>query len=130
MTTNGESPLNKRHLKALEVLRESTGNVSAVCRAIKINRSTWYEWRNKIPEFADAEEEVREAMIDTVEETLYEMCMSKNITAIIWWTKANARHRGYYESPAVIVPQRTLGDYDPKKDSAEEYIDRALQAAN
>lgn len=47
-------------------------NIAATCRAVGINRSTYYEWRSKYPEFNEACHEAEEALIDFAESKLIE----------------------------------------------------------
>ena len=125
---NGQAGLLKKHQAVLAALERNNGNVSAACKAANIGRRTFYLWRKDVVGFTQGEEMVREGLIDMVEDKLLEMVRAKNITAIIWWLKCNARHRGYAESPLTVHVPRSLGTFKPGVDDPEEYIRKALEA--
>ena len=83
-----------------------------------------------MPEFAEREEDIREGVIDMAECKLIELMKDGNIAATIFFLKTQGKSRGYIESPAVFAVQRSLGDYKPGVDDPEEFISKALEAAN
>ena len=104
------------------------GNVAATCRALKIDRSTFYDWKNSLPEFALAVAHVAENLLGLAENELLKLIKSGQTVPILFYLKTKGKSRGYVESPNVIQVQRTLGAYKPG-DDPEEYIQKALEAA-
>ena len=81
----------------LKVLSENLGNISEACQAVKINRSTFYSWRESDPKFAEAIDGINEATIDFVESKLLENIKDGNVTAQIYFLKTKGRSRGWAE---------------------------------
>ena len=80
-----------------ELLPLYANNISEVCRKLKISR-TWYRNRyEKDKDFRERIDEVMEAEIDHVECKLQEQINEGNVTAIIFFLKNKAQHRGYKE---------------------------------
>jgi hypothetical protein len=57
----------RRVEKFLKVLVENNGHVANACKAVKIGRTTAYEWRDEDPEFADQWDNIVEAALDDLE---------------------------------------------------------------
>lgn len=72
-------------------------NVSATCSALNINRSTFYEWRNKDPKLDLMLSDESESIIDFTESKLIEKIQEGDITAIIFMLKTRGKSRGYVE---------------------------------
>lgn len=102
--------------KVLEALEEKHGIVSEACRSIGLARSTYYDWINSDPDFKKAVNDVNEAAIDYVEGRLFQKISGITMkgkgssddepatyevppsdTAIIFYLKTKAKHRGYVE---------------------------------
>src|SRR6185369_728638 len=84
-------------LKALDFHK---GNVTEACKACKISRETFYEYKRNDKEFAGKVNEIKEIVIDFVENKMFEIIEDKGKGApglIIWYLKTQARHRGYVE---------------------------------
>ncbi|MCX6088874.1 MAG: hypothetical protein NTX88_00570 [Candidatus Atribacteria bacterium] len=60
----------------IEVYRNQVCNISKTCRALNIDRMTFYRWLASFPEFKQQVEEAELSMIDFAESQLY-----KNIEA-------------------------------------------------
>ncbi len=73
------------------------GNIAQICRSIKIDRQTYYNWLKRDKKFRIAIEEEREGMIDFAESKLYKMIDEKNTAAVIFFLKTQAKDRGYIE---------------------------------
>lgn len=72
-------------------------NVSEACQAIKNTRQTISNWTRGCPAFARLREEVEESLIDKAEGKLLKLINADNLTAIIFFLKCKAKHRGYVE---------------------------------
>ena len=87
----------------LEALAKCNGNVSEMCRQINMSRTHFYRLYNSDPELVEACKAVKEMMKDNVEGVLYQMSMEKNIAAVIFYLKTQARDRGYIENPSMNI---------------------------
>ena len=76
---------------------KATGNVSHICREVGISRQTFYGWVDNDADFKDAIEAEKEGLIDFAESKLFNLINDKNPTAIIFFLKTKAKHRGYVE---------------------------------
>lgn len=92
------SSAKKRKSVFLEVLRKKAGNISEACKAINIDRKTYWHWRKKDPVFLEQCEEVQENLIDFAESKLLQGIQEGNTTLIIFFLKTKAKHRGYVEN--------------------------------
>lgn len=109
---DGQVDIKKEILQALE---DKHGIVSEACKSIALARSTFYDWLKNDPEFKAAVAEIQETAIDYVEGKLFQkisgVSMGKHDdkgeiyvyevppsdTAIIFYLKTKAKHRGYIE---------------------------------
>lgn len=81
----------------LIALQKKSGNISEACKAANLGRATYYRWLNNDPEFAQACQDIKESIIDLAESQLYQEIKNSNLTAIIFYLKCQAKHRGYSE---------------------------------
>jgi len=95
-TSSANSTAKKKKL-FLEKFEYAAGNISNVCKAININRQTYYNWLKDDLEFKQAVEDAQEGLIDEVESALYARIGSGDTTAMIFFLKTRAKHRGYIE---------------------------------
>ena len=88
---------NKDRVRFLEILTKQAGNVAGACRAMSINRRTYYNWLDKYDEFRLTAEEITESLIDDAESELQKLIKGGNVAAIIFYLKTRAKSRGYVE---------------------------------
>ena len=81
----------------IDALEKSLGIMSSASKAVGINRVTAYKWMQKDKEFAERVASIVETTIDFVESKLFEQIAEGNTTAIIFYLKTKAKHRGYVE---------------------------------
>ena len=83
----------------IEVYKKTFGNVSKSCDAVKISRSTYYEWIKSDGNFKSEIEEIEpsEVLADFAESKLIDRINEGDTTAIIFLLKTKAKHRGYIE---------------------------------
>ena len=87
---------NANKKAAIEALKKTLGNVSKACEAVGIDRSTFYDWVNADPAFAQSLKDVREKTVDIAETALQKLIQEGN-PAIICYLKTQAKDRGYRE---------------------------------
>ena len=98
----------------LQALEDKYGIVSEACKSIGFSRSTFYDWLKNDPEFKKEVDDVQETAIDYVEGKLFQKIsgvvlgkvhdgaivaydLPPSDTAIIFYLKTKAKHRGYIE---------------------------------
>jgi transposase-like protein len=74
----------------------SAFNISAACRQVGIDRSTYYKWIED-PEFSSKFNEAREAKKDFIESMLFEKVAKGDTIATIFACKCLLADRGYVE---------------------------------
>ena len=92
--------LTRKQLSVLETLELKRGNIAAACRAAGVSRQAYYNWLDDNVVFEDAVLDVREGLIDRVEDKLLELVDAGNVVACIFFLKCKAKRRGYIEQPA------------------------------
>ena len=106
----------------IEVIQDAKGILTVAARKLECSRNTVYRYINKYATVKDAYEEANESNIDFVETKLMEQINKGNITAIIFFLKTKAKHRGYVERQSVDL---TTGGEKINNDNPERY-DRAI----
>ena len=133
----------KRMVAALE---KCLGNVSDAIKKVDICSKTHYLWLDKDPEYAKDIDTIKEAAIDFVESKLFQIIehldthfasyegkiiseeytkrYAPNATAIIFYLKTRAKHRGYIEhgnqfNPLTDKLEIILTEVDASKDNAK-----------
>lgn len=81
----------------LEILTKQAGNVAGSCRAMNINRRTYYNWMEKHEDFKQIAEDITEGLIDDAESVLHKLITDGNVAAVIFYLKTRAKSRGYVE---------------------------------
>jgi len=76
-------------------------NVTKACKQIGINRQTFYNWKNNDQLFKDFLNECQEVVTDHVEGRLHELIDNLNPSAVIFYLKTKAKHRGYSQSNTI-----------------------------
>ncbi len=105
--------MTKKQKLFIEHFKKS-GNVSKTCEAIGIGRTTFYNWYKLREDFAQEIDNIKEAVIDSVEDKLFEKIQAGDVTAIIFFLKTKAKHRGYtekYEVTQQSEPQKVIVEF-------------------
>jgi AcrR family transcriptional regulator len=87
--------------KFLSLYADLRGNISAICSEVRINRATFYDWKEKDGAFRAAVDAAMEALIDHVEGKLHEAIDHRDIASIIFFLKCKAKKRGYVEKTEI-----------------------------
>ena len=88
---------NKDRERFIGILTKQAGNVAGACRAMHINRRTYYNWMEKHEDFKVTVEDITEALIDDAESELQKLIKDGNTAAILFFLKTKAKARGYIE---------------------------------
>ena len=115
--TNPTNPTVIKKEQCINLFFSKTGNISELCKAMGIHRSTFYEWINTDKDFKEKIEAEKESLIDFAESKLFNLMNEKNITAIIFFLKSKGKERGYWEKHSFegAIPTYTISeDFLPK----------------
>jgi len=82
-------------------------NVTHTCQALGMSRSTYYKWLNSYDDFKEEMESLQEEVIDQVENKLLQKIEEGDTTAIIFFLKTRAKHRGYTEKSEISHQMNT-----------------------
>lgn len=85
-----------RQLTFLRVFLEGRFCIAAACRAVGINRSTFYRWQ-KNQRFQRELDDLKQEKIDLIEAALFRNIQSGDPVSIIFALKTLARDRGYFQ---------------------------------
>lgn len=102
----------------LEFYGKYQGIVTASCKAININPSTFYEWVKKYPGFKKQVEKIKNEQVGYVEDKLIQAIADNNISAIIFYLKS--KHPEYKQKQEI-----TFGDKE-QMDKILNRIDKIL----
>lgn len=81
--------------RAIELWRETHGHISNICRAIDVERKTFYSWMKKDPEFAQSLVDAESELNDEVRDALIQKVANGDMTGIIFYLKS--RHPDFME---------------------------------
>lgn len=81
----------------VKAFAQSRGIIAPACKAVSINRTTYYDWMERDPAFAESVEAIRQEQIDTVESALLNKIEGGDTTAVIFYLKTKGKERGYSE---------------------------------
>ena len=97
---------NKDRDRFIGILTKQAGNVAGACRAMNINRRTYYNWMEKHEDFKVTVDDITEALIDDAESQLQTLISSGNVVAILFYLKTltTVSHmKGYYLKRSVTT---------------------------
>ena len=87
--------------QVIDVLKRKRGFIAAAAKELGCTRSTVYNYMKRYPTAKQALDDIREARHDWVEGKLLKQIENDNMTAIIFYLKTQAKHRGYVERQEV-----------------------------
>jgi hypothetical protein len=109
------------------VLEESFGIIGRACRTVKIDYQTYYDWRDKDPEFKEATDQARilgkQAGGDFAENCLFTNMKNGKEASLLFYLKTQHRDRGYVEKHDDDKEQRLYLDLSTL---SQEQLDRQL----
>lgn len=81
----------------IKAMTDCKGIIVSACEMAGVGRKTYYEWLKKDKIFKEAIDIVFEEQVDFVEGKLLGRINMNDTTAIIFYLKTKAKHRGYSE---------------------------------
>ena len=120
----------------IEALQKNLGVVTASCKAVGVDRATFYRYVNSDPEFAAEVKSMDDFVLDFAESSLHKQIREGNTTATIFFLKTKGKKRGYIErqeltgkdGQALNEPQKT--DYSKLSTKELEQLYGLLRKAN
>lgn len=107
MSTKSDNSNTIKKKKAMLVaLEKSLGNVTTATKAVKIARSTHYEWYNGDAEYAKSVDEISEVALDFAESQLFTRMQGGSDAAIIFYLKTKGKKRGFIERSEIDVSRK------------------------
>ncbi|HVW99916.1 MAG TPA: hypothetical protein VHA52_05720 [Candidatus Babeliaceae bacterium] len=76
-------------------LMKCGGIVTIACLRSNVGRTMFYEYINTDPEFAANVEQVQDAFLDYAESRLFDLMLTGDRAAIMFFLKAKGKNRGY-----------------------------------
>jgi predicted transcriptional regulator len=80
-----------------KVLKKNAGLVTPTAKALNVSYQAIQQRIKKSHKLQKIQEDIREDIADLAENALFQNIKDKNMTAIIFYLKTQARHRGYVE---------------------------------
>ncbi len=120
----------------IEALQKNLGVVTASCKAVGVDRATFYRYVNSDPEFAAEVKAMDDYVLDFAESSLHKQIREGNTTATIFFLKTKGKKRGYIErqeitgkdGQALHEPQKP--DYSKLSTKELEQLYGLLRKAN
>lgn len=104
----------------LEIYAKLLCNVTKTCKAVGIERVTFYRWYENDAKFHQAVDDLENVRLDFAEDMLNIKMQQGDTAAIIYFLKTKGKHRGYIEKViqdvTVKAEQPLFGDYDESKE--------------
>jgi hypothetical protein len=104
----------------LKIYAKQLCNIAKTCKAVGIDRITFYRWYENDAKFHQAVDDLENVRLDFAEDMLNIKMQQGDSTAIIFFLKTKGKHRGYVEKVIQDVNVRTeqplFGDYDESKE--------------
>ena len=104
MSKSSLSTLKKQNtVKAqfLEVLGKKAGNVTEACRAVNIDRKTYYNWAERDEAFKASCDAIKDSLLDFMESQLLKNIQAGKEASLIFALKCQGKKRGYIERQQV-----------------------------
>lgn len=88
----------QQHKKALlEALEKSLGVVTTACKAVGVDRGTFYNYVNSDPVFKAAVDDIENIALDFAESQLHKQIQRGEVSSTIFYLKTKGKSRGYIE---------------------------------
>ena len=112
-TNKKESKFNSEKQKIFIKLIEEGKTFAKASQEVGINRATEFRYRKVNKQYREQVETAKQSQIEAVEDVLFQMCMDKNITAVIFFLKCKKSDVYHKELKNTDNPNQTV-DFDFK----------------
>lgn len=111
----------KQKLEFLEFLEINMGDISKACKKFNIGRKVIYTWRDNLPWFKEAMEDIQEGLRDMTESANYKNIKAGKQSSIIFYLKTKCKERGYDEKQVIEIDNKNkFNDIDLSKLSEKD----------
>jgi hypothetical protein len=97
-------------VKIIEAVETHRGLKSVVAKALKVSRTTIYNWCEEYPEIDLAFQDARYALVDIAESRLVKNVEEGKEPSVFFLLKCLGKDRGYVEKELVTINNITNGD--------------------
>ena len=95
----GHRPQRFTEEHVAQAVTEAKGILTIAAQNLGCSKSTVYEYLERYPSLKGVLSDARESAIDFAESALFKAIEGGNVTAMIFYLKTQAKHRGYSERP-------------------------------
>ena len=81
----------------IKALSQTSGIISAACKAANVSRMTYYRYYDEDPDFKEKADDVKEMQKDFAESLILKKMKEGDTTMIIFYAKTQMKDRGYTE---------------------------------
>lgn len=115
-TANRVQQIQQNKKALLVALEKSLGVVTTACRAVGVDRGTFYNYYNDDPEFAAKVDDIENIALDFAETSLYKQIEKGEVPSTIFYLKTKGKKRGYVEK----VQQELSGSVETTGESISQ----------
>ena len=113
----------KKKTAMLEALTLTLGIVAPACLAVRIHRSTHYNWLKNDPGYAEEVDMISEICYDFVESKMLEKIKAGDTVMAIWYSKTKMKARGFVERTEVEVTDKPAFVTKPEDKGVNKVMD-------
>lgn len=121
---------SKQKAQDLQTLIAGGSTIKDACGKIGIDRTTFYLWKELHPEWAANVQQVRETLLDDVEDAIFTKAKAGDVTACIFILKTQGRKRGWIEKQEINLNGSLNIEGAEALTPAEEAALKAIAFAN
>ena len=115
----------------LTLLEKQMGNITVSCKRVGIDRTTFYDWKEKYPEWREKAEKIleekKEEMDDYAENKLFNHIRDDNIATLIFYLKT--RHPKYNKKIIKAEIEGKLTNELELSDEDKNLLNKAIDKA-
>ena len=110
--TKKQQQVQQQKKELLEALEKSLGVVTTACKAVHLDRTTFYRYYNDDAEFRAACDDVENIALDFAESQLHKQIQKGEVSSTIFYLKTKGKRRGYVEKQEIesTVDMKVEGD--------------------
>jgi hypothetical protein len=86
-------------------------NISATCKAVRIHRSTYYDWLDKSDTFRRFAHDIKEEVYDNLETIMFKKALEGDSKMLMFIAKTIMRNRGYGDSTLISNVNVNINNY-------------------
>lgn len=87
----------------IDIFQKNYGNITQTCRAVGIDRKTYYNWLKNDKSFAERIADCEADLNDEIRQVLIQKAAEGDMTAVIFYLRR--RHPDFKDNPTVLIQQ-------------------------